>query len=184
MVEKLQQLEDRGLKIVAQYKLELDQLEKLTKAMYTISEIRYILVRWKQLWPWKPQDLTQDEIHEIIVLQTALIVAYGRLFSQSDGTMLDKNDVPEGLKGTHDELIELRNKRIAHHDKHDSIYPEMRFEFDGNTFTVKPLLTMQMPLGSPEKTESLVDWIKGKMLKKSAKILQRLNNESRYKWRI
>lgn len=100
----MEDLEALGLEIVSNNEIELDSLDKFTKAGYTISEILYILGRLRSIGPWKASELTQDLLYEINTLNTALAVAYGRLFAQSDATKINPRDVPDKWKKIHEEL--------------------------------------------------------------------------------
>lgn len=178
----MEELEKRGLEIVTKHEAELDRLDRFTKIGLTISEIKYILERLKQMGPWKRSELTQEVLYETISLLTALSVTYGRLFAQGDATKINRKDIPQEWRGIHDELIELRNKRFAHHDSHHSIKTDLDFDFDGRSFVVYPRIKIQIPQEVPEKTEELINWISDHMKERTAKVLERLSRESGCEW--
>ncbi|MEX5576217.1 hypothetical protein [Pseudophaeobacter sp. A-200-2] len=179
----MEELKKKCQAIITEHAKVLNQLEKFTKIGHTISEIRYILQRLDELGPWKPAELTQDAVYEIVMLQTALAVCYGRLFTSGNTTKINPKDIPEELQEVHSELMSLRHKRFSHHDDHQSITTDLEFGFDGKTMLVYHKLSIQMTLGVPEKTPELIDWISGHMKQKSEKALKHLNDKSGYDWK-
>ncbi len=176
-------MEDRkklGVRIVRENKSELDQLEKLTKLGYTLSEIEYTLKRLKEVGS---SEQSQSAFYENAVLHTTLAVAYGRLFGSGQNvTKLDANSIPEKYKQAHEELIFRRKKRFAHHDNHPSITTDREVLFDGDTFTVFLKINRIKPLEIPNETDGLLEWIREDMQKKTVKMLRRLEKKSGYKW--
>lgn len=170
--------------VIDEYRNELKQLDKYTKVGQAISEAVFALEQLKALGSQVAEEPSQDEVFLAIALNTAFVVAYGRIFNEGNSTRLQENDIPAHLADTHKELMVLRNKRYSHNDLHHSNRTSLEFKFDGNRIVILPKLSMSLHFGPPENTAELLEWISKHMRQKSEKLLSRLGKQSRYEWSI
>ena len=123
----------------------IQRFERLVPTLNAAQQVKYAYYRLKGL----QVELTMDFMLEVETLTSALVTAYGRLFAETDGTTkLRPDQVPDELKDTHRELIDLRNKRHAHHGAHHSVETEMRYSVYDDRVDVKISMNMVMCLGA------------------------------------
>lgn len=144
-------------------------------------EVLYLYNKLRKMGPWVAEDITMDFIFDNDALHSALVMAYGRIFTTGPRKIARKK-VPIELRPIHDELIDLRNKRYAHNDRHESVETLLDFEFDGSTIILKTGLSLQIVFGAPEHWKQLFDWLNIYLHDQLESQLKRLSDETGYKW--
>lgn len=118
---------------------------------------------------------------EIDLLQGAIVTSYGSVFSDGPRKVA-RDKVPLELRETHDALIDLRNKRFAHHDHHESFQVEAELEVKACEVRVQTSGSLLMAFGAPEEWEVLFAWLDGYLLDQAQKQLRRLSDKTGYQW--
>ena len=158
---------------------DIQGLVRLMNAIPTSSSLSYIYhrLRTTKLEP------TADALMEQEALTTAFIVTYGRLFASGKGASgVSRKNIPTHLKSVHDDIIDLRNKRYAHNDGHETISSDVRIDFDDGGFRVGVQLTQGSFLGGRDEWEELIKFIDAHMHERLTKILARMTKKSGYEW--
>lgn len=152
---------------------------RLINAIPTTSSLSYIYHRLRT----SKFEATAEAVMEQEVLTTAFIVTYGRLFARSDGaSRISRGNIPEHLRPVHDEIIQLRNKRYAHNDSHETVNSGIMIDFDGNGFRIQPQMSLGSHVGGRDEWEELITFIDAHMHETLTKILCRLKKKTGYEW--
>ncbi|MBM1689284.1 hypothetical protein [Sulfitobacter geojensis] len=158
---------------------DLHGLIRLANAIPTSSSLSYIFHRLRKT----AAELTADSLMEQEVLTTAFIVTYSRLFASGKGALrLEQSDIPEHLRAVHDDIIELRNERYAHNEKHLTTRSGINVDFDDDGFHINMQMTLGMYIGGRNEWAELVQFIDAHMHSRLTKILQRLKKKTGYEW--
>lgn len=169
--------------ILKKNKKQIEQLNKMILNMYAIHNIRY----WYSLLSNFPiSDNQMEDIMQIEAFTTSITVAYGRLFGEGQGetTKLQKKDLPEDLLSIHDEIINLRHGRYAHHGNDPSIDKSTSIEYSDGRFLVNLSLEIGFYMGAPKTWKSLFEWLDGYMYTSLYKKLDSLTESTGFKWEI
>jgi hypothetical protein len=143
---------------LAQFDNERKRLEKAILMLYAAQQVAYAYRRLKAL----KVELTMDFMFEVETLTSALVTAYGRLFTETEGvTKLNEAKVPDMLKPVHDELMALRHKRHAHHGDHPTVGTAIDYDVQDDRVDLNFTINMTLCLGAPRHWEDLVDWVNG-----------------------
>ena len=141
---------------LAQFDRERKRLERAILMMNAAQQVAYAYGRLKSL----EVELTMEFMLEVETLTSALVTAYGRLFTETTGvTKLTRAQVPERLQPIHDELMDLRHKRHAHHGDHETVGTAIDYDVQPDRVDVKFTINMTLCLGAPRHWEDLVDWV-------------------------
>ena len=159
----------------------LQRLQDDVRNVQSSVEIQYLYNKLKRMGPWSPEELNIELIMDIDSLHSAIVVAYGRIFT--DGPRrVSKSKIPSDLRHIHHELYELRNKRYAHNDEHASIATHLDIDFDGEKVLLKTGYTLNMTLGAPASWEPLFEWLNQYLKTQIDKQLAALTVITGYKW--
>jgi hypothetical protein len=90
--------------------------------------------------------------------------------------------LPEHLRGVHDQIIEIRNKRFAHNDDHHSVTNDLGVEFDGSRFFLKFNLTLGYHVGGATEWHELTAFLDRYTVERMEKVLARLKQKTGYEW--
>lgn len=168
--------------IKERYKRQIDRLEKMQLNNLAVANIRYWYNRLSYL-P-KTKDL-YDDFMLIDALTTSIIIAYGRLYGQGTGTtVLNKTDIPEHLIPIHNEIIELRHARYAHHGEHPSIITKNNVEYIDSSFIISQEVLIDGWLGAPKHWDALFKWLDEYLYNSIHKILSFLTKETGIEWKM
>jgi len=168
-------------KLYAEHENDISRLEKDVQNAYSFTKVNFIYERLKKLGPWKPEDLSMEIILEIDMMQAALAVEYSRVFV-GGSRKVSRDKVPGHLRSVHDEILELRNKRYAHDDAHDSVENSTNIRIEDGQVEVKPGAKMAMCLGAPPEWEELIKWLGQFLFEQSEKQLKRLTEQTGLEW--
>lgn len=165
--------------IYSQYEPEIDRLKRMLWNMYSVSNIRYVYSYLRSLEP----EITHEFIMLSEALTTSLVIGYGRLFTETNGTSkLNARLVPEHLRPIHDEIMSLRHERYAHHGVHESLETQVDIQSAHDCLVVMPELNLKICLGAPKEWGPLFQWIDELMYEQSKKQLDYLSKVSGMKW--
>jgi hypothetical protein len=160
---------------------EITQLERLSKSFYNVTILKYIR---DQLSAFKFRP-TMEAILELDMLTTAFVATYVRLFTGGNSSGFARDNLPEGLRAAHDEIIEIRNKRYAHTDDHGSVKDEMRIqEGDGGSFVVHLSISYSYYIGGSNEWTKLVDCLDDLFANRGDKIIDRLKQRTGREWSL
>lgn len=167
--------------LLERFRPELERLDKMALNFVAVNNIRYFYRRLEEIEP----EMTLEYFMEVEALTTALVISYGRLFSRTTGTTkLKRAAVPVDLRAIHDELIEYRHSRYAHHGNHDSISSGIDLEFDGERIVVNPQLHIDYRVGASAHWKPLLVWLSRHMLESFEQQLAQLTSKSGLEWSL
>jgi hypothetical protein len=157
---------------------ELQQLSRISNSFTSLVALKHAQ---KRLSEYKfAADM--DAIMELDMLTTAFVVAYARLYQGGNGTGFARDVLPEHLRGVHDQIIEIRNKRFAHNDDHHSVTNDLGVEFDGSRFFLKFNLTLGYHVGGATEWHELTAFLDRYTVERMEKVLARLKQKTGYEW--
>lgn len=115
---------------------------------------------------------------------TSIIIAYGRLFGETKGTIvLKKEDIPSDLLHIHNQIISLRNDRYAHHGKHSTLEKVINIEYVDSSIIVSQEIQINFWLGAPKEWAPLFKWLDEHMYTTLDKTLKFLTKETGIEWK-
>ena len=167
--------------IKEEYKADIARLKRMLRNMHSVSDIRFIYSYLSSL----EVEVTHEFIMLSEALTTSLVVGYGRLFTQADGTTkLNADSIPKDLRPIHDEIMRLRHERYAHHGAHNSVKTKIDIKFDDTSIVVNSHLELKMCLGAPKEWGPLFEWIDRFMYETSKEQLDYLTEKSGVEWKM
>lgn len=173
-----QAMADSGRAVLESVEKELSQLARISNSFTSVVALKHAQ---KRLSGYKfAADM--DSVLELDMLTTAFVVAYVRLHQGGTGSGFSRDALPEKLRGTHDQIIDMRNKRFAHNDDHHSVSNAMQIEFEGNRFFVKFGLTLGYHVGGATEWHELVKFLDMLTVEKMEKVIARLKEKTGYDW--
>jgi hypothetical protein len=168
--------------VLAEHDHLIKGLEKMILNMNAVHNIRY--------WYWclsnfpKSQNLHEDMM-KMDTFTTSIIISYGRLFGDGDGaTKLRKDKVPESVRHVHDDIINLRHGRYAHHGEHETIKTRLGIQANGSSIFVNPGINFLVCLGAPKEWAPLFQWLDKYMYEILYKRLDLLTKKTGIEWKI
>jgi len=158
---------------------DIQGLIRLINAVPTTSSLSYIYNRLRT----SKFETTIEAVMEQEVLTTAFIVNYGRLFTSSGGAYgIARRSLPESLRPVHDDIMQLRNKRYAHNDSHETVRSGIIVDFDDDRFRVQARMSYGIYIGGKNEWAELISFIDSHMHGRLAKTLGRLKKKTGYEW--
>jgi len=168
--------------ILDQNSKRIEGIEKMALNLYAIHNIRY----WYSHLLNFPvsQNLLQDMM-QIEAYTTSISVAYGRLFGEGQGkvTKLERNILPEEYLHIHDEIINLRHGRYAHHGNDPSIRKSVPVKYDGK-FKIGLEMEIGFYIGAPKAWQPLFEWLDDYMYRTLYKKIHSLSKKTRQEWEM
>lgn len=175
MTNHQQAIEDMG----ERFSSEIERLDKMALNIFAINNIQYIYNRLNKI----NIEMTMEFFMEVETLTTSLVVAYGRLFGQTTGTTkLNPKIIPPNLRPIHDELLDYRNSRYAHHGDHDTIDTGIELLFDGKQVTVNPKMEIGFWVSASKNWAPLFPWLNEYIFNSMNKQLEHLTKISGVTW--
>lgn len=153
---------------------------RLANAFQTTVSLSYMYQRLRAVEFGK----TADWFMENETLTTAFVVTYARLFaSGSGGGGISKGQMPAHLRGVHDDIIDIRNKRYAHNDGHKSIETGARiFVDEDERYQIELQLNVGFYMGGRNEWADLVTFLHAHLYGRIQKILKRLKEKTGREW--
>jgi len=158
---------------------ELSQIIRISKSLSTLAALKHVQ---KRLAEYKfAADI--DAFMDLDILTTAFVVTYVRLHLGENGSGgFSRDALPEKLRGSHDQIIELRNKRFAHNDDHHSVSNAMEIEIRDDRFEIKFGLTLGYHIGGATEWHELVRFLDAMIAEKLYKLTARLKEKTGRDW--
>ncbi|MDV7141478.1 hypothetical protein R3X27_02160 [Tropicimonas sp. TH_r6] len=162
---------------------DIERLGKAIRTGFAATQVSFMYYRLKSMGPWSADDITMELLFEIEAMTTALVISYGRLFASSDGTTrISRSKIPMELRSHHDDIMELRNKRYAHHDSHHSVASMGDITFQDGRFHFAGSMRVGMHFGAPREWEPLVTWLGEYLVEQQNRQLRRLSELTGHEW--
>lgn len=163
--------------------VQVNRLRKIVTNLTTIRQVLYFTEKLEQIKVTDIAEVTKEWTMEIEALLTTTSVAYGRLFTESKGTpVLKKKLIPGEFLKTHEEIIELRNERYAHHGAHKSTAPELECMIGEDEVFVQLHWRSNSPNGAPANWKNLFIWWDDFLKRSFLKQLEHLSKTSGKRW--
>jgi hypothetical protein len=176
--KEFQSRADSGRAVIESVENELSQLARISNSFTSLVALKHAQ---KRLSEYKfAADM--EAILELDMLTTAFVTAYARLHHGGNGSGFSRDILPEKLRETHDQIIEMRNKRFAHNDDHHSVSNAMEIGFEGNRFLVKFNLTLGYYIGGATEWHELVKFLDEMTVERMEKVTARLKEKTGYDW--
>jgi hypothetical protein len=159
--------------------LQIGRLRKMVKNTTTVSEIRHAYERLKEMKP----EMAIEFVFDVECLTAALVVAYGRLFSETHGTTkLSSNDIPKDLLSVHEELMKLRHAKYAHHGSHHFVDGAVVLLIEEKSVDMRMDMNLTICLGAPAHWEPLIEWLEKHVYELITTQLDYLTKTTGRKW--
>src|SRR5581483_4206735 len=131
---------------------ELSQLVRVLNSFAAFITLKHVQKRLSA-FKFEPE---MDALLELDMLTTAFVVIYVRLHQGGNGSGFSRDSIPEVLRTVHDRVVDLRNKRFAHNDEHDSVSNALEVAFDDNRFEIKFGISLGYHIGGAKEWPDLV----------------------------
>lgn len=169
--------------ILEQNLRQIEQIEKMTLNYFTIHNIRY----WYSLLSNFPlEQFSIDELLQIEALTSSISIAYGRLFGQGKAgtTKLEDNILPKIYLSAHNEIINLRHRRYAHHGEDSTINKSAKPQYIEGKFKIKLSIEIGFYFGAAKHWGPLFEWLDGYMYDTLYKNINSLSQKTGYVWEM
>lgn len=168
--------------ILSKHSKQIRQLNKMLLNIYTISNIRFwysCLANFR-----KSEDISKD-ILQMEAFTTSIVISYGRIFSGGTGTTtLNDKIIPGFLIPIHQEIIDLRHGKYAHHGEHSFFEKNIEVSYIDNSFTITPKIEVEFCLGAPKKWAKLFEWLDAYMYDTVQNTLLYLSSSTGVEWKF
>lgn len=178
--EQLQAMADDGRAILKSIDSELSQLSRLTFASVNLVTLKHIKKRLAE-YRFAP---TMEAIFENEMLVTAFVVTYARLQQGGVGSGFARGTLPEHLRGFHDEILDLRNKRFAHNAGHHTIKEAMEINFQDGRFVAQLGSEVRIQIGGAPEWQELVEFLDGLVADRMDKVIAKLTEKTGSEWSL
>lgn len=139
------------------YQFEIENIRKMCLNMYSLHSIRFWYSKLNQYA--RLSDI-QENLTMIEGLTTSIIISYGRIFQSGKGaTRIRRSKIPEDLRKVHDGIMELRNKKYAHHEIHKSVTTKVELAYEDSKIVIVPKLEVYFHFGAPVHWAALFEWL-------------------------
>lgn len=176
--EQIQEMMDDGRAVLKSVDSELSQLARLSRCFTALVALKYIQQRLTAF------EFSKDinAILELDMLTTAFVVTYARLHHGGVGSGFSRKSLPKKLHKTHDQILDMRNKRFAHDDEHFSLSNALQIGFQDDRFDVKFDLKLGYYIGGAKEWHELVSWIDTMIVEKLEKLQEKLKIKTNRDW--
>ena len=175
-----QAMADDGRVILKSVDNELSQLVRLLNSFATLVTLKHVQKRLSA-YKFEPE---MGAFLELELLITAFVVTYVRLHHGGQQSGFSRDSLPEKLRSVHDEVIDLRNKRFAHHDEHDSVSSALEIFHEDNRFEVKFGISFGFYVGGRTEWPDLVKSVEVLYNERIEKLLERLKQKTGHDWAL
>jgi hypothetical protein len=171
---------DDGRVILKSVDNELSQLVRLLNSFATLVTLKYVQTRLAA-YKFEPE---MGAFLELEMLITAFVVTYARLYHGGQQSGFSRDSLPENLRSVHDEVIDLRNKRFAHHDEHDSVSSALEIFHEDKRFEIKFGISLGFYVGGRTEWADLVQSVEALYNDRIDKLLARLKLKTGHDWAL
>jgi hypothetical protein len=173
-----QAMADNGHAILKSVDKELSQISRISNSFTALVALKHVQNRLAEY----KFAADMDAILELDMLTTAFVVTYVRLHQGGNGSGFSRDALPEKLRGIHDQIIDLRNKRFAHNDDHHSVSNAMEIGFRDDRFEIKFGLTLGYHVGGATEWHELVKFLDVMIVERLHKLFARLKEKTGRDW--
>lgn len=160
---------------------DIDRLAQDVQNGYSFAKVSFIYDRLRKLGSLHPDAMTIETIYELDMMQSALVVEYARIFVGGARKISEKK-VPSGLRAVHKSIMELRNKRYAHNDGHESVVNYLELQIVDDQIVVDTKANIGIALGAPAEWQALITWLGEYLFDQRERQLQYLSDKTGYAW--
>jgi hypothetical protein len=178
--DQIQARLDDGRAVLKSVDDELSQLSRLSNSLTTLMTLKHVQRRLSE-YRFEP---TLDAFLDLDILTTAFVVTYVRLKESGNGTGFSRSKLPRHLRGFHDQIIDLRNKRFAHQGGHHTIENAMEIDIHDDRFEVVLGMSLGFHIGGATEWHELIAFLDTLYAERSFKLLARLKEKTGHKWRF
>lgn len=171
-------LKEEGEILLVSASEDLKKLRNMVHAFQTMASLSYIHHRLTSV-NFEP---TIEWFYENDMLTSAFVNTYARLFNKGIGGKVSRGKLPAELRSVHDEIINLRNKRYAHNDYHESVFVGIEVGFEGGKFDVSLQYNMGTHVGGAPKWGALVEFLGDLMVRRLNSQLKKLQKTTGREW--
>ena len=171
-------LKEEGQAILQAADDDLKILNRLVHAFPTMASLRYIQHRLAST----KFEATMEWVFENDMLILAFVTTYKRLIDGGIGSGVSRSSLPPELRPVHDKIIELRNRRYAHNDHHDSITVNLEVGFEGGKFDVSVKFNMGFHVAGELEWKPLVEFLDNLMYQRLYAQLENLTKKTGREW--
>lgn len=175
---QLQEILEDGRTVLASVDREMSVLIRLSNSLATLTTLKHIKRRLAE-HAFAPN---LDAILDLDMLTTAFVVSYFRLSEGGIGSGFNRRGLPANLRESHDRILELRNKRFAHHADHYALANAMEVAIRADAFQVNLSFNMIFQVGGANEWHALVDHLDGMYAGRLASILAKLKDKTGREW--
>lgn len=169
-------------KIEQEFAKDIARLNRMTNNFFSLNVAEYAFDRLSALPP-TPNSI--EFMLEVEALTTGLVTSYGRLFTSSDGSIKLKDDiVPDHLRPVHDEIMDFRNRRYAHHGAHPSITTSTTLSAEDQEIVLDQQMSFEFRVGVAAHWGPLIVWLREYLHDRIQSELQYLSSKSGFVWRM
>lgn len=174
----LHAINEEALGILEAADKDLTILNRIVHAYPTMASLRYIQHRLAST----KFEATTEWMFENDMLTLAFVTTYARLVQGGIGSGVSRKTLPTELRSVHDSIVELRNKRYAHNDKHESITGRLDIGFEEGSFNINVNFSMGIHVGGAHEWEALVVFLDELMVNRLHTQLKKLKEKTGYAW--
>lgn len=179
---QLQQVADDGRAVLKSADNELSQLSRIANVLVTIQSLKHVQKRLNE----HGFEASMEHILELDMLTLAFAVTYVRLYQGGAGSGFARDNLPGHLRGCHDELVDMRNKRFAHNTGHHTIADALQITSDPECthFEVQLGQSFRVQIGGNPLWAELVAFIDGMFADRMARLLTRISEKTGRRWSL
>lgn len=159
---------------------ELTQLSRLSVSLSTLATLNE---NSRLLTEYRFEPNIQNLLY-LEILTTAFAVTYVRLHQGGAGSGFSRASLPQKLRASHDQILELRNKRFAHEKAHHTIENMMEVQLGNDGFSVHPKLSIGMYIGGANEWHEIVQHLNNCYYARIDGLLARLRETTGHDWKM
>ncbi|AQS89059.1 hypothetical protein AA101099_0503 [Neoasaia chiangmaiensis NBRC 101099] len=178
MEKHLHAIKEEGQGILDAADENLTILNRIVHAYPTMASLRYIQQRLASIG----FEATTEWVLENDMLTLAFVITYARLVQGGIGSGVSRKTLPAELRPVHDNIIELRNKRYAHSDEHESITRRLEVGFEEGKFDINVNVSMGFHVGGAREWKPLVALLDELMVSRLHTQLEKLKEKTGREW--
>lgn len=166
--------------LINKHQPDIDRLDKMLLNINSVACIRF--------WYWRLGNFVKtphiyEDLLAMDALTTSIVMSYGRLFNSGIGTTKISNKIiPSSFEIVHQEIINLRNNKYAHHGGHESIESKIVLDIKEECINIAPQLEIFVCFGAPKEWGPLFEWLDSYMYEIMEKQLSYLTKKTGIKW--
>lgn len=169
-----------GEEALAKVPKELKNIERIANSFPAMVSLRHIYDRLS-VAPFNP---TMDAVLDHDMLTSAFAITYVRLQEGGIGSGFSRDALPKHLRKVHDDLLEVRRARFAHHAGHDSIGVNLELQYQNKEFDIRLAFRIGMHVQGALEWKELVEFIENLLHTRLEKQLDRMQEKTGYVWRL